>query len=285
MGSLERFQRRGVAVGPRPVVSGSFHSELDFVVGQWAQVPVLVHDADGHEGQVFPVRSDAGTVDLQLDVVRLARRVHFPLGHGLSGGVVCHYPHRARFVFRVHPHEAVACLPFERGLRQRVAAVLDGDRQILGAFPLALSVDEHFRRGIVRVDENGRGLAFPPFPVPMGQDMEGLLFFVPMASVKIIAVFGNSSQVHYPEQGGVAGPVGIIGRGFSQIVKSRPHEFPDAIGQILLMDEIVLRKVRPAAMLHVVRRRLVVGVAVHGAALHGEFVHAPRAERGGGLRP
>ena len=104
-----------------------------------------------------------------------------------------------------------------------------------------------------------------------------------MAAVEVVAILGQACEVHDAEQRGVAGPVGVVGGGFAQVVEARPGEFTDAPGQVIVLDEVVFRQVRPGAAFHIVGRGLMVGVSLHLPPCHGKFVHAARADGGGGL--
>lgn len=156
------------------------------------------------------------------------------VGHDLDG---------ARLVAGVHPHQSVAFLPLEVLLRGFGVAAVDGHGQILGAATLAHAVDKQFSLGIVGVDKHRCDLAFASGPGPVGQDVEGFLILVPVAAVEVVAVFGYACEVDDAEQRAVAWPVGVVGCGFAEIVEACPHELADAVGQILVLDEVILGQV------------------------------------------
>ena len=117
----------------------------------------------------------------------------------------------------------------------------------------------------------------------MWQYVERFGFGVPLAAVEPVAVLGYARQVDDAEERRVARPVGVVGGGFAQVVESGPDEFAHAVGAVVVLDEVVLGQIRPSAVLHVVRRRLVVVVAGHRTAHDREFVDAARADRRGGF--
>ena len=113
----------------------------------------------------------------------------------------------------------------------------------------------------------------------MRQDVQGLLLLVPMTAIEVIAILGDAGQVDDTKQGAVTRPIGIIGRRLTQVVETGPHELSHAIGQILMLDEIILRKVRPAAMLHIVARALMIIINRHRFTFDRELIDTTRADR------
>ena len=102
--------------------------------------------------------------------------------------------------------------------------------------------------------------------------MQRFLAFVPMTAVQIITVFGQARQVDDTEQRGMAGPVGIVRSRFAQIIESCPYELSDPPSVILMPNPVILRQIRPAAMFHIVRRRLMVVIFLHSLTDNGEFI-------------
>ena len=90
------------------------------------------------------------------------------------------------------------------------------------------------------------------FPVPVREDVESFHVLVPVTAVEVIAVFGQSGKVDDTEQGRVAGPVGVVRCRFTQIIEASPYKFPDAVGEVFVLDKVVFGQVRPTAMLYVV---------------------------------
>ena len=77
----------------------------------------------------------------------------------------------------------------------------------------------------------------------MREDMQGLFVLVPVASIEIVSILRKACKVDYSEQRRVARPVCIIRCRLSEIVESGPYELTDAVWKVLVLDEIVLRKV------------------------------------------
>ena len=279
--SLERLERCRVAVGPGTVVTFAFHLELDFVVGERTQVAVLINDLDRDERQILAVGLDLTAVGHEFYVVRFACGVHLGFGHRLAVFIVSHHFHRSRFILGVHPHQAVTLLAQEACRAHGVFAVVNLYRQVLCALALALAVDEHFGRGVVGVDEYRRHFAFAAFPVPVWQYVQRFGFLVPVAAVEVIAVFRQACKVENAEQRGVAWPIAVIRSGFAKVVKAGPHKFAYAIGEVVVLDEVVFGQVRPTAVFNVVGRCLVVGIFLHRAANNREFVHTAGTYRRG----
>ena len=102
--------------------------------------------------------------------------------------------------------------------------------------------------------------------------MECLLLFVPVTAIEIEAVLGDAGQIHGTEEGAVAGPVAVVGGGFTQVVEPGPDELADGVRQVIMLDEIIFRQVGPAGMLQVVGGGLVIVIHRHRPSLHGELV-------------
>ena len=81
----------------------------------------------------------------------------------------------------------------------------------------------------------------------------------------------------------MAGPVFVVGRGFTQVIESCPDKFADAPRIVFVLDKVVFGQVRPAAMFHVVRGALLVRIFGHGFAFDGEFVYSAGADGGSGF--
>ena len=77
----------------------------------------------------------------------------------------------------------------------------------------------------------------------MREDMKSFLILVPVASIEVISVLWKTCKVYYSEKRRVARPVCIIRCRLSEIVKSCPYELTDAVWKILVLDEVILRKV------------------------------------------
>ena len=105
--------------------------------------------------------------------------------------------HLARFIDRIEPHESVLTTDL-------IAGVGAPTRQIactLPPHPLRTPVDEQLRRVSARIDEY-RHSPFPiprsPFPVPpipMGEDVDGFIFRVPVGTIEPVAILRNARQV------------------------------------------------------------------------------------------
>ena len=76
----------------------------------------------------------------------------------------------------------------------------------------------------------------------------------------------------------MAGPIGVIGGGLTQVIESGPDKFSYAVGQIFVLYEIIFGKIGPPAVFHIVRGGLVVGVFGHGPSHYREFVDSPRTD-------
>jgi hypothetical protein len=114
-----------------------------------------------------------------------------------------------------------------------------------------------------------------PFPVPVRKYVQGRLLRIPVAPVQIEPVLGNAGEVNDPEQGAVTGPAIVIRSGLPEIIETSPDKLTDAIGQIFVEDEIVLRQVRPVAMFEVVRRALVIIIFCIGFPRRRKFINPP----------
>ncbi len=82
--------------------------------------------------------------------------------------------------------------------------------------------------------------------------MQGRGLGIPVAAIEIVAVLGYARKVDNAEQRAVARPVGIIRCRLSEVVKSGPYELAYAVGKVLMLDEIIFRKIGPSAVFHIV---------------------------------
>ena len=62
---------------------------------------------------------------------------------------------------------------------------------------LTHTVDKQFSFRIIGIDVNRNLFTFPTFKIPMGENMQGMVFLVPKASIKVKAVFRKTGQVKY----------------------------------------------------------------------------------------
>ena len=87
----------------------------------------------------------------------------------------------------------------------------------------------------------------------MRKHMQGLVGLVPLASVEVEAVFRYVCEVDDSEDRRVVRPcVSVVRRRLSEIVESCPYELSYAPWVILVSGKIVVRDVRPPAVLCVV---------------------------------
>ena len=129
-----------------------------------------------------------------------------------------------------------------------------------GALAEADTVEEEFALVGIGVSHDGDGVA--RVPVPVGEQVGGVVARVPLGAVEVVAVLGNAREVDDAEIGGVTGPcVGVVGRGLAEVVEARPDELTDGPGVVVHIAEIVVGQVAPRAVLEVVGGTLV-GAAV-----------------------
>ena len=150
---------------------------------------------------------------------------------------------------------------------------------------VALAIDEKFRSGIAGINKDGSILSFPARPCPVRKDVQGICGLVPDAAVQIIAVFGQACQVNDAEYGTVAGPgIRVVRRGFAQIVETRPDKLPDSPVVIIGQGKVLIGHIRPRAILHIIPRRLVVGIRCPCPFLYREFIDSAGTYGRGGFR-
>ena len=116
----------------------------------------------------------------------------------------------AGLIANVVPHESVAML--QGGI-------------VLLPDSLTFTVDEKFGGRERGVYEYGCDLSFAPFPIPVWQDVQGGVGIVPLGAIEVESVLGERCEVDNTEKRAVARPsVGVVGRGFAEVVESGPHE-------------------------------------------------------------
>ena len=83
--------------------------------------------------------------------------------------------------------------------------------------------------------------------------MQGRIGLVPLASVKIEAIFRDICKIDDAEDGRMVRPgIRVVWRRLAQIVESCPHELSDAPRVVLVCSEIVVRNIGPPAVFCVV---------------------------------
>ena len=138
---------------------------------------------------------------------------------------------------------------------------------------------------MVSVDEDRRDFPFASLPVPVREYVQGLRLRIPAAPVQPVPVLRYACQVYDAEHRRVVGPVGVVRGRFPEIVETCPHEFTDAVRQVILQYEVIFRQVRPVTAFQIVGGRLVVRIFLHRAPLYRELVHAAGADCGCRLAP
>ena len=84
-----------------------------------------------------------------------------------------------------------------------------------------------------------------------------MLFGVPNAAEEVETVFGNGRQIDYAEVRAVRRPcVVVVGRRLTDVVEASPYKLPHGPRQVVLHGEIVVGRVTPTGVLHVVARAL-----------------------------
>ena len=95
-------------------------------------------------------------------------------------------------ILRVHPHQAVTLLTSEVLEALGILRSVDCDRAILTLTSLTLAVDEELRLGVARIDEDGGHLTYSVRPSPVGQDVQRGRSLVPVATIEIEAILGDT---------------------------------------------------------------------------------------------
>ena len=79
----------------------------------------------------------------------------------------------------------------------------------------------------------------------MWQQMDGVLFLIPLGAIEIVTIFGHTSQVADAKIARTRRPVAVIGCGLSQIVETRPYKLSDGEWQVVHCHEVNLRQIAP----------------------------------------
>ena len=98
-----------------------------------------------------------------------------------------------------------------------------------------------------------------------------------VAAIEVVAILRKTCEVDNTEERRVAWPVAIVWRRLAEVVKTCPHKLANTAVVVLVPHPVILWKVRPSAVLHVVRRSLVVVVLSHRATLNGELIDTTAA--------
>ena len=117
--------------------------------------------------------------------------------------------------------------------------------------------------------------------------MGGVYTTIPVGTIHVIAVFGQSSQVADTKIAAARRPVGVIGRGLAQIVVASPHKLADNPAVVILHLPVVVGQIAPRAILGVVTRTLAVGIGIVVVCPYPyrELVYSARAHGRCRLRP
>ena len=110
---------------------------------------------------------------------------------------------------------------------------------------LALSVDKKFSFHTIGITINRRHLTLTPLPVPMRQQMSGMLLIVPTGAIHIISVFRKTGKVADTEIAAAAWPVGIVRSRLAEIVITRPNELSYYPTVVVLHLPVIIGKIAP----------------------------------------
>src|ERR1039458_3342771 len=254
---LEGLERGRVAVVDAGDGCGPADMELHEVVGERAEVPVPVLDADRDEGEIRAIGRNRLAIGRQHDARGRAGGLH-----GIDGELLA-----VAVADRLQLTGRIGDIPLQPELADEGARLADiaahwhregVDAQFLAAERVAIEPQLDLLG--VGVDRHRDLLTLVAGPVPVREEVQrGLIG--PHTAVEVEAVLGEAGQVDDAEIRTMRGPIAgvAVRRRLAEIVEAGPDEFTQDVRELVLGLELHVRAIGPGRSLDVVAAYLMVG--------------------------